>query len=65
MTNSLIQEKLYDQAMIEALPSVTETALVMLDWDPEVLMDACIFSLHYRPDRWEEIAEHHRLDNNW
>jgi hypothetical protein len=64
MTNSLIQEKIYDQASIEALPSITETALAMLDGDPELLMDACVFFLNHRPDRWEEIAEHYRIQSN-
>ena len=58
------EEKLYSHAMIEALPSVTHTALAMLDGDPELLMDACVFYLHHRPDRLEEIAEHYRLKNN-
>jgi len=63
MTNSLIQEKIYDQASIEALPSITETALAMLDGDPELLMDACVFFLNHRPDRWEEIAEYYAINN--
>ena len=58
------EEKLYSHAMIEALPNITETALVMMDGDPELLLDACVFYLHHRPDRWEEIAEHYRLNNN-
>lgn len=56
-----IQEKLYDQAEIDALPPVYETALAMMDGDPEVLLDACMFYLHHRPDRWAEIAEYHRI----
>jgi len=53
------EEKLYSQAMIEALPNITETALAMMDGAPDVLMDACVFYLHHRPDRFEEIAEQH------
>ena len=53
------EEKLYSQAEIEALPNITETALAMMDGAPEVLLDACVFYLHHRPDRWSEIAELH------
>ena len=59
-----LKEKLYDQAMIDALPNITETALVMMDGDPELLLDACVFYLHHRPDRWTEIAEHYFSNDN-
>lgn len=62
---SIKEEKLYSHAMIEALPNITETALAMMDGAPEILMDACVFYLHHRPDRWEEIAEHHFGKYNW
>ena len=56
-----LQEKLYDKSTIDSLPSDVETALAMMDGDAEVLLDACLFYLHHRPTRWQEIAEHHRL----
>jgi len=56
-----LTEKLYDKAMIDSLPSDVETALAMMDGDPEVLLDACLFYLRHCPHRWEEIAEHHQL----
>ena len=60
-TKMTIQEKLYDLAEIDALPSSYETALAVMDGDPEVLLDAVLFYLHHNPQRWEEIADFHRI----
>lgn len=50
-----LKEKLYDKAMIDALPDAEELVYAFMD-DPKLCYDACVHYLRYRPDRWEELA---------
>lgn len=54
-----IQEKLYDQAMLDALPEAEELALAFID-DPALCYDAIVHYLSYRPDRWSEVAKNYK-----
>ena len=59
--NFTLQDKLYDLAMIDALSHAEEAAFAAMD-DPAVCYDACVHYLHWRPDRWEELADCYRND---
>ena len=54
-----LTEKLYDQAMIDALPDEEELALAFID-DPALCYDAVVHYLRFRPDRWEELAKNYK-----
>ena len=54
-----IQEKLYDKAMIDALPDEEELALAFID-DPALCYDAVVHYLRFRPNRWEELAKNYK-----
>ena len=51
-----LKEKLYDKAMIDALPDAEELVYAFMD-DPKLCYDACVHYLHFRPDRWSELAD--------
>ena len=50
-----LKEKLYDKAMIDALPDAEELVYAFMD-DPKLCYDACVHYLRFRPDRLEELA---------
>ena len=50
-----LNEKLYDLAMIDALPNLEEFALSLVD-DPSACFDALTFYLSYNPHKWEALA---------
>ena len=57
-------EKVWDKSELDCLPNITETALAVIDGDPDVLLDAVVFYLHHRPDRWREVADFHFKRND-
>lgn len=58
-TEMTLQEKLYDLAAIDALPDAEELAHAFMD-DPKLCYDAVVHYLHFRPDRWNELAKNYR-----
>lgn len=54
-----LQEKLYDKAMLDALPDAEELAFAFMD-DPVLCYDAVVHYLHFRCDRWEELAKNYK-----
>ena len=57
-----LQEKLYDLAMLDALPDAEELAHAFMD-DPVLCYDAVVHYLHFRCDRWEELAKNYKAYN--
>ena len=54
-----IQEKLYDLAMIDALPHAEEVAFAAMD-DAAVCYDAVVQYLNFRPDVLERVARNYK-----
>ena len=54
-----ITEKLYDLAMIDALPHAEEAAFAAMD-DPAVCYDAVVQYLRFRPDVLERVSRNYK-----
>ena len=53
-----LYEKLYDKALLDALPTTEELASAFMD-DTQLCYDAVNHYLKFRPDRWFELANKH------